>query len=195
VAQTPLRGRGPFSRSFVPHFPFRLPRVTLFVTHVGQSGIAGRAGIQNIAPAMRTPRPQPWTLAGRWRGHPALSHPLRKVPCMARHLDTGRRGEELVAHTYEQLGYAVLARNWRAGRTGELDLVASRGRSLVVCEVKTRSSTRYGSPAEAVDWRKQRRLRRLAAQFITAFELRPTIVRFDVACVIGREVQLIEAAF
>jgi putative endonuclease len=114
---------------------------------------------------------------------------------MARHLDTGRRGEELVARTYEQLGYAVLARNWRAGRSGEIDLVATRRRALVVCEVKTRSSTRFGAPAEAVDWRKQRRLRRLAAEFIAAFDLRPLTVRFDVASVLGSEVQLIEAAF
>ena len=66
---------------------------------------------------------------------------------------------------------------------------------LVVCEVKTRSSVAFGHPAEAVDWRKQARLRRLAAAFLAQNEVRPAEVRFDVASVIAGEVEIIEAAF
>src|ERR1700754_1854146 len=58
----------------------------------------------------------------------------------------GRRGEDLAAHYLEQRGLVVLSRNWRC-RHGEIDLVATDARLLVVCEVKTRSGTRYGEPA------------------------------------------------
>ena len=112
-----------------------------------------------------------------------------------RHLELGRRGEAMAAAVYEGRGYRVLARNWRDGRAGELDLVVTRARLLVVCEVKTRSSVAFGHPAEAVDWRKQARLRRLAAAFLAQNEVRPAEVRFDVASVIAGEVEIIEAAF
>ena len=113
----------------------------------------------------------------------------------SRHLELGRRGEDLAAAFYESRGYAVLARNWRDGRAGELDLIVARGRELVVCEVKTRSSHRFGAPAEAVDWRKQRRVRALAARYLAQSRARPASVRFDVAAVMGDTVEVIEAAF
>jgi putative endonuclease len=112
-----------------------------------------------------------------------------------RHLELGRQGEALAEATYRERGYRVLARNWRNGRSGELDLVLSQGRQLVVCEVKTRSSTAFGVPAEAVDRRKQARLRALTGAFLAAHELRPAGIRFDVASVLDGRVEIIEAAF
>jgi putative endonuclease len=112
-----------------------------------------------------------------------------------RNLELGRRGESLAADEYRSRGYRVVARNWRAGRSGELDLVLAQGRLLVVCEVKTRSSLAFGFPAEAVDWRKQARLRGLAAAFLAAHDVRPATIRFDVASVLGDSVEIIEAAF
>jgi putative endonuclease len=111
------------------------------------------------------------------------------------HLELGRRGEALAEAVYRDRGYRVLARNWRNGRAGELDLVLAHGRQLVFCEVKTRSSTAFGVPAEAVDWRKQSRLRSLALAFVGAHQLRPSSIRFDVAAVLGDQVEIIEAAF
>lgn len=125
-----------------------------------------------------------------------MSYPLRSVAIMSRHnIDVGRAGEERAAAHYQALGYEVVVRNWRAGRGGEIDLVLARDNVLVICEVKTRSSDRFGSPAEAVDWRKQRRLRGLALQFLEANGRRAHTIRFDVASVRGREVELIESAF
>jgi putative endonuclease len=77
----------------------------------------------------------------------------------------GARGEEAVAAWYAANGYEVLARNWRC-RDGELDLIARRGRDVIFCEVKTRSSTAFGVPAEAVTRTKQLRIRRLAAKWL-----------------------------
>jgi putative endonuclease len=106
----------------------------------------------------------------------------------------GARGEALAARWYEARGYTVLARNWRC-REGELDLVLARGATVVFCEVKTRSSTAYGTPAEAVTRTKQLRLRRLAMRWVDAHDVRPSSMRFDVAGVVGGVVEVIEAAF
>jgi putative endonuclease len=107
----------------------------------------------------------------------------------------GRAGEEMAADWYTANGYRVLARNWRC-RDGELDLVVASGRFVVFCEVKTRSSARFGTPAEAVTRDKQRRIRRLAARWIDeAAPTRPRAIRFDVACVIDGSVEVLEGAF
>ena len=100
-----------------------------------------------------------------------------------------------LAAWYEANGYEVVARNWRCPE-GEIDLIVRRGRTLVFCEVKTRSSEAFGSPAEAVGRVKQARLRRLAARFLDQdASRRPSLIRFDVAAVLRGEVEIIEAAF
>ncbi|MFI9117901.1 YraN family protein [Streptomyces bikiniensis] len=75
----------------------------------------------------------------------------------------GRYGEELAARRFIEAGMRVLARNWRCGRAGEIDIVARDGDTLVICEVKTRRHGSYEHPMSAVTPRKAERLRRLAA--------------------------------
>jgi putative endonuclease len=106
----------------------------------------------------------------------------------------GARGERLAAAWYVENGYTVVARNWRCD-IGEIDLIARRGRELVIAEVKTRVSTRFGVPAEAVGFAKQRKLRRLAAAWLAATDARYDEVRFDVVSIIGNAVEVIPAAF
>jgi putative endonuclease len=106
----------------------------------------------------------------------------------------GAYGEMLAARWYEARGYTVVARNWRC-RDGEIDLIVRRGRSVVFCEVKTRSTDAFGAPVEAVGWRKQRKIRSLAAIWIDETGARPASIRFDVASVLRRQVEVFEAAF
>ncbi len=111
----------------------------------------------------------------------------------------GRRGEDLAVQYLEQQGLVVLSRNWRC-RQGELDVVATDADRLVVCEVKTRSGTRFGEPAEAVTWRKAARIRRVTQAWLAAHQVRWCEIRFDVLAVVaepGRPVtvQHYEAAF
>jgi putative endonuclease len=106
----------------------------------------------------------------------------------------GNYGEALARRVYEQAGYEVLAQNWR-GNAGEIDLVLTRDDCVIVCEVKTRATERYGVPAEAVDWRKQRRLRTLAAEFLRENKPLCRSVRFDVVSIVGGRLHIIEEAF
>jgi len=105
----------------------------------------------------------------------------------------GRWGERRVARHYESAGYAVIDQNWQV-RGGEIDLVLSRGDEIVFCEVKTRSSARFGSGFEAVDGRKQRFLRRTAMSWLDVHDRRGNL-RFDVATVTGPTIEVIEGAF
>jgi len=87
-----------------------------------------------------------------------------------------------------------VARNWRCP-LGEIDLVLRQGAVVVFCEVKARATEQYGPAAAAVGWRKQLRLRRLAAAWLAETGTRGVEVRFDVVAVTGVRVEVIEAAF
>jgi putative endonuclease len=96
----------------------------------------------------------------------------------------GQWGEDLAVLHLEAQGLEVLDRNWRC-REGELDVVARDGRTLVFVEVKSRTSTAYGEPAEAVSPRKARRIHGLASAWLA--EQRPAgrwDLRFDVVSVL-----------
>ena len=99
--------------------------------------------------------------------------------------ELGRWGEDLAAQHLEADGMCLLARNWRCAE-GEIDIAATEGGRLVVCEVKTRSGTGFGSPAEAVTMTKRRRLRRLAQLFMGQFGHGWVAIRFDVISVLVR---------
>ena len=95
----------------------------------------------------------------------------------------GHYGERVAVAHLLSAGLVVIERNWRC-RHGESDIVARDGDVLVVCEVKTRSSTAFGSPAEAVTPAKAARLRRLAAAWLQEHPVRPASVRIDVVAVL-----------
>ncbi|WP_405661716.1 YraN family protein [Streptomyces sp. RK9] len=78
----------------------------------------------------------------------------------------GKYGEELAARRLAEAGMTVLDRNWRGGRTGEIDIVARDGDALVVCEVKTRREASFQHPMAAVTPAKAQRLRGLAERWL-----------------------------
>jgi putative endonuclease len=106
----------------------------------------------------------------------------------------GAQGEALAAAWYEANGYEVIDRNWRC-REGELDLVVRRNRLIVFCEVKTRTTDAFGVPGEAVTYRKRQKIRHVAARWLETSPVRPREIRFDVATVLGGELEVIEGAF
>lgn len=112
----------------------------------------------------------------------------------------GTHGEELAADHLRRLGFEIVARNHRT-RHGELDLIASDGRTLVFCEVKTRRSG--GRPWDGLHPAKQLQVRRMASAYLADPQPRPRAaeIRFDAIGVVidphGRLSQLdhLEGAF
>jgi len=97
----------------------------------------------------------------------------------------GRYGEELAARYLANAGLTIIDRNWRCA-AGELDLVAREGATLVFVEVKTRSTSAFGDPAEAITAAKAARIRRLGLQWLD--EHREVYgwpdLRFDVVAIV-----------
>lgn len=91
----------------------------------------------------------------------------------------GRYGEALAERFLIDAGLTILERNWRCA-LGEVDIVAREGGSLVICEVKTRTGTGFGTALEAVTPVKMRRLRQLAGAWLDTHAVRPEHVRIDV---------------
>jgi len=95
----------------------------------------------------------------------------------------GAYGESVAARHLVGQGMVLLERNWRC-EAGEIDLVLRDGAVLVVCEVKTRSSTSYGTPHEAITDAKLDRLRRLAMCWQAERGLDVPDVRIDLVAVL-----------
>lgn len=95
----------------------------------------------------------------------------------------GAYGESLAARRLTGQGMVLLDRNWRC-EEGEIDLVLREGDVLVVCEVKTRSSDRCGTPHEALTEPKLARLRRLAVRWREARGIGPVEIRIDLVAVL-----------
>jgi putative endonuclease len=94
----------------------------------------------------------------------------------------GKTGEDLACRELERRGYAIVARRFRL-RSGELDIVARDGAVLVFVEVKTRAGRRFGTAAEAVTGTKQRRIARLAHEYLVRHRIADCPCRFDVVSV------------
>jgi len=94
----------------------------------------------------------------------------------------GRRGEDLAAKHLQRIGYRIVGRRERVLR-GDIDIVALDGRTVVFVEVRSRSDTRHGHPAETVGPVKQQRIAELANAYIRRHRLQDCQVRIDVVTV------------
>lgn len=110
----------------------------------------------------------------------------------------GRDGEELVSGHLERQGFAIVDRNVRVGRF-EIDVIAQRGRLLVFCEVRTRSSDAFVDPIDTIDRGKRMRIRKAAELYLLQRSLEPSEIRFDAASVLiagdRRQLDYYEDAF
>ncbi|MBV8424406.1 MAG: YraN family protein [Candidatus Eremiobacteraeota bacterium] len=104
-----------------------------------------------------------------------------------------RGGEDAAVALLVDQGYEIVGRNVRMPG-GEIDVVAREGATVVFVEVKARSSDRFGSAVGAVDARKRRTLRKLAAEWMQLFAPR-AFARFDVVAADGARLALYKDAF
>lgn len=119
---------------------------------------------------------------------------------MLNNKETGRLGEDIARIHLLKKGYSILETNYNT-RYGELDIIASDGGTLAFIEVKTRRSTTYGYPREAVNWHKQLKIKHMAEFYILRKKLSNTSMRFDVVEVLldkdnnPKDVSIIKNAF
>ncbi len=95
----------------------------------------------------------------------------------------GRRGEEIALEYFRRKGYKIIERGFRLFR-GEIDIIGYDGPTLVFIEVKTRATTEFGFPEEAVTPAKQGQIRKIARGFLVERELGEPDCRFDVLAIL-----------
>jgi putative endonuclease len=98
-------------------------------------------------------------------------------------IELGKTGEDLACRELERRGYAIIARRYRT-RSGEIDIVARDGPTLVFVEVKAREGREFGDGAEAVTPLKRRRITRLAQGYLARQHVPECPCRFDVVSIL-----------
>lgn len=113
----------------------------------------------------------------------------------------GTKGEQEAMRYLSEHGYHILCRNFRVGRMGEIDLIGKDGNTLCFIEVKTRSNSRYGTPAEAVSCMKQVTITKVAQVYMQRNNCFNLPVRFDIVELLmdrngqAQDIRLIQNAF
>ncbi|MCX7710392.1 MAG: YraN family protein [Clostridia bacterium] len=92
----------------------------------------------------------------------------------------GNQGELIALEYLQKSGYRIVLKNFRVGRIGEIDIIAEEGQDLCFIEVKARSSTIFGTPAEAVGKSKQENIKKIANVYLLNKNLFDRNIRFDV---------------
>lgn len=106
----------------------------------------------------------------------------------------GAGGENQACQYLKNKKYIIEKTNFKTN-VGEIDIVARKGRTIVFVEVKKREILVYGRPSEAVDQRKQNKIRNTAQLYLLKNKLASSPVRFDVIEIIGENINHIENAF
>ena len=113
-------------------------------------------------------------------------------------ISLGKSGEEMAVSYLRALKYKIIERNYKCN-FGEIDIIAKDKKTLTFIEVKTRSSSHYGSPGDGVDKRKQHQISKAALCYLSKKNMKNIDARFDVVTVQlspqGEDVQLIKNAF
>lgn len=106
----------------------------------------------------------------------------------------GKRGEDLAVNYLKDLGYKILERNY-AIRQAEADVIIEKDNKIIFVEVKSRTTLKYGTPSEAVNYRKQKKYRELALIYLQKKGLENFEISFAVVEVVGEQVSVIWEAF
>ena len=99
---------------------------------------------------------------------------------MSSNKDLGDIGEEFAANYLKSRNYEILSRNFRFGKTAEIDIIAEINDTIIFVEVKTRNNQKYGTPAEAVTLKKQQKIIQAATKFLQLNDYFDRSCRFDV---------------
>jgi putative endonuclease len=110
----------------------------------------------------------------------------------------GQTGESLAAWYLKKNGYKIIEQNYRTP-LGEIDIIAQEKKIIVFVEVKSRRSLRFGNPKWAVTPQKQRKISRVALQYLKSTRQMNKSARFDVVAVISNRdeprIEIVKNAF
>ena len=110
----------------------------------------------------------------------------------------GKKGELVAANFLKKQKYKIIEMNYK-NKIGEIDIIAKDKEYLVFVEVKTRMSSMFGDPLEAIDEEKQFKIRNVATMFLVKNKLIDKVpIRFDVIAILGdddHEIRHIKDAF
>lgn len=98
----------------------------------------------------------------------------------------GSIGEKIAADYLIKNGFTILDKNYRSGRFGEIDIIAAENEYICFIEVKTRTSSLFGTPIEAVGYEKRKKIKTLAWTYIKYKNLGERNMRFDIVEVTGK---------
>ena len=101
---------------------------------------------------------------------------------MAKHLETGKKGEALAVDWLLRNEYEILEQNWRFSRA-EVDIIARKNEALIFLEVKTRSSQKFGHPATFVSAKKRRFIADAAQEYMREVG-HDWVFRFDIISIL-----------
>lgn len=112
-------------------------------------------------------------------------------------INVGIEGERIAANHIQSKGYIIQERNYSWGK-GEIDIIAKKDNTLIICEVKTRQSNYFGSPCSAVTRAKQRQIIKITNKYLSEKNL-DLEIRFDIIGIVMNQhetqIEHIENAF
>lgn len=108
--------------------------------------------------------------------------------------EMGTAGELMAVDYLKRNGYNIVKKNYRC-RLGEIDIIARKDKTTVFIEVKRRSSSKMGMPHEAVEYRKQRQIIKVAFYYAQKYRQFDSSMRFDVVEILGGQINHMVNAF
>ncbi|MDP2926905.1 MAG: YraN family protein [bacterium] len=115
---------------------------------------------------------------------------LEPVLNLVKHLETGRRGEEIAREYLEKKGYKIIEQNYKT-KYAEIDLVARQKNELVLVEVRTKTGEDFGAPEETINGKKKRKLRGNALAYARAAKWSGPL-RVDAVCIVLKKDHSVE---
>lgn len=110
----------------------------------------------------------------------------QKIQRALKRQQLGHRGEEIACEFLMRHNMKILDRNWRCSY-GEIDVIAVEGGTLVFCEVKTRSTKKFGHPEESITLKKRTRQGKLASVYCSRTAVTHNDIRFDLITIMVNE--------
>lgn len=105
-----------------------------------------------------------------------------KIPTQTQKQHIGTLGEDIACAYLKKQGYEIIKRNFCVPQ-GEIDIIARHKDELIFCEVKSRTSARFGYPEESVDMRKMKRIIRAIKKYLLITKTKDTYIRFDIIAI------------